>query len=177
MLFVNGPSSYGQGACYVNEQLGATTGPIVTVADAMTIPEAARTLLRKAMELHTGEDIDGALAAAREALDLAPGYADARQYIGSTLVQRLGRYAEGLAELERAARDAPDDPAAFYTLGWCDEFVAHRITRRPVAGLDPSVLYEKAEDALRRCLQLKPQGKLRDDASELLASIIREDVE
>ena len=143
----------------------------------MSVPEAARALLREAMALHTREDIDGALAKAREALKLAPEYADARQYLGSTLVQRLGRYAEGLAELERARADAPDDPALFYTLGWCDEFVAHRITRRPVAGLDPAELYAKAEQYLRRCLDLHPQGKLKDDASDLLASIIREDVE
>jgi tetratricopeptide (TPR) repeat protein len=143
----------------------------------MSIPEAARVLLNEAMALHSREDIDGALAKAREALKLAPDFADARQYLGSTLVQRLGRYAEGLAELERAKADAPDDPALFYTLGWCDEFVAHRITRRPVEGLDPAALYAKAEQYLRRCLDLRPQGKLKDDASDLLASIIREDVE
>ena len=143
----------------------------------MTVPDAARQLLNEALALHTNEDIEGALAKAREALDLAPDFADARQYVGSTLVQRLGRYAEGLAELERAKQDAPDDPALFYTLGWCDEFVAHRITRRPVAGLDPAELYAKAEQYLRRCLDLRPQGKLKDDASDLLASIIREDVE
>lgn len=143
----------------------------------MTVPDAARRLLNEALALHEREDIDAALAKAREALDLAPNYADARSYIGSTLVQRSGRYAEGLAELERAKQDAPDDPALFYTLGWCSEFVAHRITRRPVAGFDPAALYAKAEQYLRRCLDLKPQGKLKDDASDLLASIIREDVE
>ena len=141
------------------------------------VPEAARSLLREAFTLHEGEQIDAALAKAREALDLAPEFADARSYIGSTLVQRRGRFAEGLAELERAKDDAPDDPALFYTLGWCCEFVAHRVSRRPRAGLDPEQLYSKAEQYLRRCLELKPQGKLRDDASDLLASIIREDVE
>jgi tetratricopeptide (TPR) repeat protein len=134
-------------------------------------------LLSQAMALHTSEDIEGALVKAREALDLAPDYADARSYIGSTLVQRSGRYAEGLAELERAKQDAPGDPALFYTLGWCSEFVAHRLRRRPVAGLDPAALIAKAEQYLRRCLDLRPQGKLKDDASDLLASIIREDVE
>lgn len=129
------------------------------------------------MALHEQQDIASALEKARQALALEPNYADARSYVGSTLVQRQGRYAEGLAELERALDDAPDDPALLYTLGWCSEFVAHRITRRPVPGLDPSGLYTKAEDYLRRCLDLKPQGKLRDDAADLLASIIREDVD
>ena len=142
----------------------------------MSVPEAARTLLREAMALHEQEQIDAALATAREAIALAPSYADARQYIGSTLVQRRGRYAEGLAELERARDDAPDDPALFYTLGWCYEFVAHRVSRRPAPGLDPMELYQKAEQYLRYCLELKPEGKLRDDAADLLASIIKEDV-
>jgi tetratricopeptide (TPR) repeat protein len=139
--------------------------------------DEARRLLRKAMALHERGDIAGALAEARRALDAAPGFADAHSYLGSTLVQRQGRYAEGLAELERARGLAPDDAAIHYTLGWCYEFVAHGLSRRPSAeGLDPLVLYAKAEQELRRCLELKPEGKLKDDAQDLLASIIKEDV-
>jgi tetratricopeptide (TPR) repeat protein len=138
------------------------------------------------MARHERGDIAGAVAEARRALEAAPGFADAHSYLGSTLVQRQGRYAEGLAELERARELAPDDAAIHYTLGWCYEFVAHRVSRRPQAsagaesaaggGLDPLVLYAKAEQELRRCLELKPQGKLKDDAQDLLASIIKEDV-
>jgi hypothetical protein len=91
-------------------------------------------------------------------------------------VQRLGRYEEGLAELEQARTSAPDDPAVHYTLGWCYEFVAHAVSRRPRAGLDADDLYRKAEAALRRCLELHPDGKMKDDAQDLLASIIKEDV-
>jgi tetratricopeptide (TPR) repeat protein len=140
----------------------------------MTTPP--QQLLREAFALHEQHDIQGALAKAREALQIAPEYADARQYIGSTLVQKLGQYSDGLAELERAEQDAPDDPALMYTLGWCYEFVAHNLRRRPVEGLDPDELYRKAEEYLRRCLELKPEGKLKDDAADLLSSIIREDV-
>jgi tetratricopeptide (TPR) repeat protein len=143
----------------------------------MSVPEAAYQLLRDAYALHEQQDIVGAMAKASEALELAPDFADARQYAGSTLVQRLGRFAEGLEQLERAKQDAPDDPALMYTLGWCYEFVAHRIGRRPVPGLVPEELYVKAEQYLRRCLELNPEGKLRDDAADLLSSIIREDVE
>jgi tetratricopeptide (TPR) repeat protein len=143
----------------------------------MDAHEQAKQLLLEAMSLHERQDISGAFEKAREALALDLHYADARAYVGSTLVQRAGRYAEGLAELERALEDAPDDPALLYTLGWCSEFVAHRITRRPMPGLDPSHLYAKAEDYLRRCLQLNPPGKLREDAADLLSTIIREDVE
>ena len=143
---------------------------------APSVPETAIALYRKALDLHAGDDIDGALASAREALQIAPHYADARQYIGATLVQRKHSYAVGLAELERAKEDAPDDPALLYTLGWCSEFVAHRASRRPVQGIDPLELLAKAEQYLRRCLELHPEGKLRDDAADLLASIIKEDV-
>jgi len=131
------------------------------------------------MARHEQNDIAGAVEEARAALELAPRFADARAYLGSTLVQRLGRYAEGLAELEHALEDAPDDPALHYTLGWCCEFVAHRVSRRPadaVEGLEPGELYRKAEASLRRCLELHPEGKLKDDAQDLLSSIIREDV-
>jgi tetratricopeptide (TPR) repeat protein len=136
----------------------------------------ARLLLREAMARHEREDIAGAIAEARRAIQIAPDFADAHAYLGSTLVQRLGRYAEGLAALERARELAPHDPAVHYTLGWCYEFVAHGVSRRPQAGLDPQELYAKAEQSLRRCLELDPQGKLKDDAQDLLSSIIKEDV-
>ena len=143
------------------------------------VPQAARERLRAAMARHEQHDIQGAIEEARGALEIAPEYADARSYLGSTLVQRLGRYAEGLAELERAREAAPDDPAVYYTLGWCYEFVAHRVSRKASAGgggLEPQELYRKAEAYLRRCLELNPEGKLKDDAKDLLSSIIREDV-
>ena len=140
------------------------------------VPEAARERLRAAMARHEQNDIAGALTEAREALKLAPHFADARSYLGSTLITRQGRYAEGLAELERAREAAPDDATIYYTLGWSYEFVAYRVSRRPQHGLDPDELYRKAEAYLRRCLELNPQGKLKDDAEDLLSSIIKEDV-
>ena len=148
----------------------------MSLAATASVPQAARDRLREAMARHERGDIAGALAEARRALKLAPDFADARSYLGSTLVTRRGRFAEGLAELERAREAAPEDPAIYYTLGWCCEFAAHGLSRRPRAGLDPQELYRKAEAYLRRCLELKPEGKMRDDAQDLLASIIKEDV-
>jgi tetratricopeptide (TPR) repeat protein len=148
------------------------------VAPHSAISDEARRRLRAALALHEQGDVDGALDEARLAIELAPDFADARSYVGSTLVMRKADYRGGLAELERAAELAPDDPAVHYTLGWCCEFVAHRLSRRPGAsGLDPQALYRQAEQALRRCLELDPPGKLKDDAKDLLSSIIREDVE
>ena len=138
------------------------------------------------MGRHEQGDIAGAIAEARRAIELAPDFADARSYLGSTLVTRQGRYADGLAELERAREAAPDDPSIYYTLGWCYEFVAHGVSRKPKPsakggsasgrGFDPQELYRKVEAYLRRCLELDPPGKLKDDARDLLASIIKEDV-
>jgi tetratricopeptide (TPR) repeat protein len=142
------------------------------------VPDQARQALRAALALHERGDIDRALAEARRALELAPGFADARSYLGATLVMRKGDYGRGLAEIERAAELAPDDPAVQYTLGWCCEFVAYRLSKRPAGGdLEPQTLYRRAEQALRRCIELDPPGKLKDDARDLLSSIIREDVE
>ncbi len=150
------------------------------------VPTAARQHLRAAMAFHEDGDIEGALAEARAALELAPQFADARSYLGSTLITKQGRYAEGLAELERAREAAMDDPALHYTLGWCYEFVAYRLARRPQrsakrgsasgGGLEPAELYRQAEASLRRCLELRPEGKLKDDAEDLLSAIIKEDV-
>ena len=143
------------------------------------IPKTAREHLRAAMARHEEDDIEGALAEARAALELAPQFADARSYLGSTLITKQGRYAEGLAELERAREAAMDDPALHYTLGWCYEFVAYRLARRRQAsagGLEPADLYRKAEASLRRCLELRPEAKLKDDAKDLLSTIIKADV-
>ncbi|MEX0785315.1 MAG: tetratricopeptide repeat protein [Dehalococcoidia bacterium] len=144
-----------------------------------SVPREAREHLQRAMALHEQGDIPAALDEARRALERAPDFADARSYLGSTLITRQGRYADGLSELERALESAPEDAVLYYTLGWCYEFVAHRIARvaeRPGA-LDPDELYAKAEASLRRCLELKPEGKIEGDAKDLLSSIIREDVE
>ena len=123
------------------------------------------------MARHEQGDIAGALEEARRALELAPDFADARSYLGSTLITRRGRYPQGLSELERARDGAPEDPAIAYTLGWCYEFVAHRVSRRAQPGLDPQELYRKAKASLRRCLELNPSGKLKDDAEDLLFSV------
>ena len=128
------------------------------------------------MALHTLGDIDGALAEARNAIEAAPAFAEAHSYLGSTLITRKGRFAEGLEALTQAEAASPDDPTLQYTLGWCCEFVSHRISRRPQPGLDPDDLYRRAEAHLRRCLELKPDAKIRDDAKDLLSPIIKEDV-
>lgn len=86
------------------------------------------------------------------------------------LVTRYRRYEEGLAFMERAVAARPDDAGLWYALGWCCEFAAHELRRRGGTGAqpDPRALYGRAAAAFRRCLTLDPQGKLRDDAEDLL---------
>lgn len=129
------------------------------------------------MALQTEGDIDGALAEARRAIELAPDFADALSYLGSTLITRKGQFTEGLAVLAKAGDAAPNDPTLQYTIGWCCEFVSHRLRRRPVPGLDADELYRQAEHHLRRCLELEPDDKIKNDAKDLLATILKEDVE
>ncbi len=129
------------------------------------------------MVLHAKGDIDAALAEARKAVELAPDFADALSYLGSTLITRKGAFTEGLAEMAKAGNAAPDDPTVRYTMGWCCEFVSHRLRRKPVAGVDADDLYRQAEHHLQRCLELEPDDKIRDDAKDLLATIIKQDVE
>jgi tetratricopeptide (TPR) repeat protein len=140
------------------------------------IPQSARDLLKAALALHADGDIDAALAEAQLAVEAAPAFADAHSYIGSTLITKKGDYTAGLDALAQAEHAAPDDATLHYTIGWCYEFVAHRVSRRPRPGLDPDELYHDAEHHLRRCLELNPDAKIRDDAKDLLSSIIKEDV-
>jgi len=143
---------------------------------SIVVNQQAREHLQAALRLHADGDIAAALAEARRAIEFAPDFADAHSYVGSTLITRKGNFAVGLTALAQAERLAPDDPALQYTLGWCCEFVAHRVSRRPQPELDPDDLYERAERHLRRCLELHPNATMRDDAKDLLSSIIKEDV-
>ena len=92
------------------------------------------------------------------------------------LVTRQHRFGEGLALVERAVELRPDDPGLWYALGWCAEFAAHESRRRPRPGgdIDAPALLERAADAFRRCLALNPEGKLADDAEDLLDHVENE---
>jgi len=85
------------------------------------------------------------------------------------LVTRRRAYDEGLRLLERAVAIRNDDAGLWYGLGWCYEFAAHEQRRRPASGaVDVRPLYERAAAAFRRCLALRPEGKLQGDAEDLL---------
>ena len=134
--------------------------------------EDPRALLRRAMQLHSADEIDDALASAERAVTLDPDFCEAHAYLGNTLVARKRRFADGLAALERAVALCPGDAAILYTLGWCREFVAHALERprqphQPVAQ-DAPTLYAATTDILRRALTLDPDPQLRGDIEDIL---------
>jgi tetratricopeptide (TPR) repeat protein len=123
------------------------------------------------MEAHERRDFAEALRLAREAVAADPGFAEAHEYLGTTLVTRLRRFSEGIAELERGLALAPDSASLLYALGWCCEFAANALRRDPARRDEAERLYDRAAAYLRRCLEQNPQGKLREDAEDLLAII------
>jgi tetratricopeptide (TPR) repeat protein len=139
------------------------------------VADGAEALFERARERHAARDFRESVRLLREALALAPDHVEALEMLGTTLVTRRRRYAEGLELLERTVQLRPDDPGLWYGIGWCREFAAHESRRR--AGdpdIDPRALYESAADAFRRCLELKPEGKLEGDAEDLLDHVENE---
>jgi tetratricopeptide (TPR) repeat protein len=129
-------------------------------------------LLREAQRLHTEGRIDEALALARDALRLDPGFVEAWLYYGTTLITRRLQFQPGLDALEKALALAPDDSNVHYSLGWCYEFVAYRLSRLATTPYrDPDDLFEIAMRHLRRVIEIGDDEGLSDDARDLLASI------
>jgi tetratricopeptide (TPR) repeat protein len=131
-----------------------------------------RAALRAAMALHARDEIDAAVAAARQIVERAPDFCEGHTYLGNTLVTRKRRFADGLAALERAAALCPDDAAILYTLGWCREFVANalekpRAPHQPVAQ-DAAALYAATTEVLKRALTLDAEPGLRGDIEDIL---------
>ena len=136
------------------------------------VGDEPRALLRRAMQLHSADEIDAALASADRAVALAPDFCEAHAYLGNTLVTRKRRFADGLAALERAAALCPQDAAILYTLGWIREFIANALEKprrphQPVAQ-DAATLYAATTAVLRQALTLDPDPQLRGDIEDIL---------
>lgn len=138
----------------------------------MTSQEDPAGRIKRAQELHAGGAIDEAIAEAHQALDLDPDYTPAMTYLGTTLITRRMEFAAGLRLLERAAELAPEDAGVWYSLGWCQEFVAYRLSKLATTPYrDPFTLWELAAASLQRCIDLDPEPGLKADAEDLLESI------
>ena len=108
------------------------------------------------------------MALTRRALALDPDCIEALEHLGMIYVSRRRRFDDGLALLQRAVELRPDDPGLWYSLGWCCEFAAQATRGSGADGEAADALYARAADAFRRCLALRPAGKLADDATDLL---------
>jgi tetratricopeptide (TPR) repeat protein len=139
----------------------------------MASEEAQAALLRRAQALHAEGKTDAALQEALHALEIAPDYVDALTYYGTTLITRKLAYRDGLAALERAVVLAPNDAGVHYSLGWCYEFVAYRLEKQATRPYrDPIELYGLAAASLQRCIDLDPEPGLKEDAQDLLDTIL-----
>ncbi len=142
----------------------------------MDARDESAAIFASARERHTAGDVAGGVDLARRALELDPENVEAIEHLATVLVTRRARYDEGLALIERAVALRPEDAGLWYALGWCSEFAAHEQQRRPAprSSRTPRDLYERAAQAFRTCLSLKPEGKLADDAEDLLDHVENE---
>ena len=144
--------------------------------DPAAVPDDARQALRQVMQAHAGGNVDAALLAAHEVVERWPDYAQARSYLGQTLVTRKRRFADGLAELDRAVAVGGDDPYILYTSGWCREFVANALAKPKGGPHQPVVesaeaLYESAAQLFLRALEADPDDQLQGDIEDMLTVI------
>lgn len=125
------------------------------------------------MQSHAGGDIDAAIAAVEAVVAQWPDYAQARSYLGQTLVTRKRRFADGIEELDRAVAICDDDPYILYSAGWCREFVAHALAK-PKGGPHQPVeqtadeLYASAHALFMRALHADPDEQLQGDIEDML---------
>jgi tetratricopeptide (TPR) repeat protein len=133
-------------------------------------------LLHEALAAHAARDTDRSIALTREALRDDPDNTRALEHLATVLITRKRQYAEGVDTIERALFVRPEDAGLWYAAGWCYEFAAHELRRRPAPDddLEPRALYERAAYCFRRCLALNPEGKLQGDAEDLLDHIENE---
>jgi len=138
----------------------------------LAIDSRARAALQRAMALHSSGEIDQALEAGRQAVDLEPRYAEAHSYLGNTLVTRKRRFRDGLEAMNRAAELAPGDAAILYTAGWCHEYTANALerprTRHQAVAQNAKTLYATARDYFLRALHADPDDQLRGDIEDML---------
>ncbi len=132
--------------------------------------------LAEARRLHAAGDVAAGYETAQLALALDPNHIGALEFLATALVVRKHQYAEGLALIDRAVVSAPNDAGVWYAHGWCYEFAAHELQRRPKQDsvLEHVVLYTTAAESFRKCLALDPDGKLLDDAQDLLEHVENE---
>ena len=90
-----------------------------------SIPSEAQRLFAASLAAHDARDTVRSIDLARQAIEQDPQHIEALEHLGTLLITRRQRYAEGLAFVERALAAREDDAGLWYSLGWCREFAAH----------------------------------------------------
>jgi tetratricopeptide (TPR) repeat protein len=126
------------------------TLPLLLLALLSAPPPAedARAALARAVALHQGGDLEGAVAAYRESLALAPSV-EGHSNLGAALAA-LGRYGEAIEAYRAALAMAPDDARVRYNLALA-HYKSADIER---AAAELEALRERQPDDLRATLLL-----------------------
>lgn len=100
------------------ELLGGSGGTAMS-PPAVAGVETPAGLLDTSLRLYRAGNFQGSIAAARRALELKPGYAEAHNNIAAGLAS-LGRWDEAIAAAREALRLRPDFPLARNNLAWAE---------------------------------------------------------
>jgi tetratricopeptide (TPR) repeat protein len=121
---------------------------VALLATAVPPSEDAGAALVRAVALHQAGDLDGAVAAYRESLALAPSV-EARSNLGVALAS-LGRYGEAIEEYRSALAMAPSDGRIAYNLA----LAYYKSADLPRAAEELAALHEKQPGDVRTTLLL-----------------------
>jgi tetratricopeptide (TPR) repeat protein len=121
---------------------------LVALVTAAPPPEGAREALARAVALHQAGDLEGAVAAYRESLALAPSV-EARSNLGAALAA-LGRYGEAIEAYRGALALAPADGRIRYNLA----LAYYKSADLPKAADELSALHARQPEDTRTTLLL-----------------------
>lgn len=139
--------------------------------DAMPLLSLVRSHLENGYHAHLAGDLNGAIAAYRQALALAPEDPDALHLLGAATLQ-LGDAGEALRLLERAAQRQRNNPALLGNLGRayfeCGQYERAREVFRKASRLNP----QDPHPLIGTANSLARQGKL-DEAESMFQRIVQ----
>ena len=112
-------------------------------------PQQATGIIEKGMDAFGQGDLDRAAEEFKRAIELEPENAEAHTNLGKVLV-RQEQYDAGIAELQTALQYDPDDPAAYYVLGF-----GLRALERNVEASEAYEMFLKLMPDARDCAKMR----------------------